>query len=191
MGRERALTSLGFLLILFSLGLFFWYSPLNPFVTPKFLPELLEDPPYAEGPPAAPKLVVEFLSPTCPFCRRHHQEVYPYLKGAVAQGKLRLVYRVVPVDEAGSLLLCTGEDFPRALEALFAMDPKVDPKGFLEGVLGRSLGDCPKGELRERELELARRAGVRGTPTFFLLEGGNWVAKVGFQPLGFWKGYLE
>jgi protein-disulfide isomerase len=67
------------------------------------------------GDPNAPVTMIEYASLTCPHCAQFHNEVLPDLKERyIETGKVRLIYRDFPLDEAAlmaaALAHCAGPD---------------------------------------------------------------------------------
>lgn len=191
MGRSTFFALAGLASIL--LGFVILFLSLRPKASPpRFLPEVLLAPPYAEGSLEAPLLLVGFLSPTCPACAHHRRTVSPFLEEEVERGRVRLVYRVVPLDEAG-LLLCSGPDFKKALEVFYeAENPHALSRAgvalpLLEKALGGKRARTEGEALAARETALYQSAGATAAPSFLLRKGGRWQGFVGAKPLGFWE----
>ena len=144
------------------------------------------DAPYLGRPDAAVTLV-EFTDYQCPFCRRHSAQTKPRLiKDYVATGKLRYVLREFPLarihpqaTKAAEAALCAGDqDKYWDLNAVFfANQRKLKPTNLLayaEGLgldmtrFGECLDDGKYAKRVQADLAAGAKAGVRGTPTFFL-----------------------
>ncbi len=131
--------------------------------------------------------IVEYASLTCPHCANFHLETLPSLKkGALADGKARLIYRDFPLDglalRASALARCGGPDRRLAIvELLFESQQSwarsQDPIGALaqigklaglkeeqsracmedRGMFDRIIAEAQEGE---------QKHGVRSTPSF-------------------------
>jgi protein-disulfide isomerase len=139
------------------------------------------------GSARAPVVLVEFSDFQCPFCARHARETVPRLEREyVRPGKLRYVFRDFPVVGLHPRALkgheaarCAGDQGkfwemhawlfanPRTVEIADlerqARNLDLDAAGF-----GRCLASDKHAEAVRRDLEEGRRAGVSGTPAFFL-----------------------
>ncbi len=131
--------------------------------------------------------LVEFSDYQCPFCRRHMRQTMPRLiKAYVETGKLRYVFRDFPIGslhpaafEAALGARCAGEQGKYwELHDRFFANPKAaairDWPAHAEA-LGLDLAGlqaCLEDERYKpqvrKDMADGRRAGVRGTPTFFL-----------------------
>ena len=152
------------------------------------------DPARVKGDPAAPVTIVEFSDFECPFCTR----VQPTLQEVLAKypGRVRLAYRDFPLRDihpqsqsAAEASRCAAEQgkFWEYHDALFADRSKLDAPGL--AAQARSLGLDEKrfsscldsGKFRaqvQADLDEGARAGVSGTPAFFV----NGVFLSGAQP---------
>jgi protein-disulfide isomerase len=151
------------------------------------------DPARVRGNPKAPVMIVEFSDYQCPYCRQAEATVKALL--AKYGNKVSLSYRDFPLTAIHSQAQIAAEASRCALEqgkfweyhdqlfsaskldkdALvgYAHDLKLDDKQF---------GSCLASEKYkaqiEKDLEEGRKAGVNGTPGFFI----NGVAASGAQP---------
>lgn len=146
----------------------------------------------ALGDADAPVLIVEFADFQCPYCRNFHEQTLPALKRTyIETGKVRLVYRDFPLTqihahaaaaaqaaecahEAGSFWAMhdqlfanqsrwSGSSDVEQLFADYARDLGLDRESFAECLSsGRYLDEI------RNDLEAGLRAGVRGTPAFFI-----------------------
>jgi protein-disulfide isomerase len=149
----------------------------------------VEDAP-ARGPADAPVLLVEFVDFQCPFCKRFAREVLGELLRRYP-ADLSLVVRHLPIagheaaDGMARAAVAAGRQgrFWDFHDRLFALDGAIGRSAFLEiaGSLGmdeaRFLADIDAPathELVRRDLDLARRLGVTGTPSFFV--NGRYVS---------------
>ena len=143
----------------------------------------------ALGDPAAPVTVIEYASMTCDYCVRFHLEVLPELKrNYVATGRVRLVYRDFPTDEAaleGAVAArCVPEQqYFETLDRLYRTVGRWSKAEKREEMLV-SLADVPLPEqaavltcvrdsataeqIRAEQRSVATRYGMLGTPTFFV-----------------------
>ena len=135
----------------------------------------------------APVTLVEFTDYQCPFCRRHSAQTKPQLvKDYVETGKLKYVLREFPLAQihpqatkAAEAALCAGDQgrYFAMNQAFFADQRKLAPadlKAHAEG-LGLDVAgfsECLDGgkyaQRVQKDLADGIKAGVRGTPTFFL-----------------------
>jgi protein-disulfide isomerase len=137
----------------------------------------------------APLTVIEYASMTCPHCAAFHAETLPKLKAAyIDTGKVRLVFREFPLDDAGlraaMLARCAGpERFFGFLDVLFKQQPvwskAADPLQGLQQIarLGGVGDDAFKACMGNKQLETqvlsSRLEGqgkhnVRSTPSFVI-----------------------
>ncbi|MGE5851144.1 MAG: DsbA family protein, partial [Candidatus Methylomirabilota bacterium] len=147
------------------------------------------------GAPNAPVTLVEFSDFHCPFCK----QVQPTLAQLLARypGKVRLVYRDFPIDSlhpqarrAAEAARCAQDQgkFWEYHDLLFAEAPKAtteDLSRFAQQV-GLDLAkfeSCLSGGFHraavQRDIDDGSRAGVNGTPAFFI----NGRPLSGAQPL--------
>jgi protein-disulfide isomerase len=165
--------------------------------------EVAFDPSRLLGDPKAPVTIVEFSDFECPFCTR----VQPTLKELLAkyQGRVRLSYRDFPLREmhpkaqsAAEASRCAGEQgkFWEYHDALFADRTKLDPAGLAEnakklGLDAKQFEACLSGgkfkDKVEADIQEGSRAGVSGTPAFFI----NGVFLNGAQPKAEFEKIIE
>ncbi len=146
----------------------------------------IADAPYL-GKVDATVTLVEFTDYQCPYCRRHSDQTKPLLiKEYVEAGKLKYVLREFPIAQihpkapkAAEAALCAGDQdkYWAMNEVFFANQRKLGPddlKAHAEG-LGldmASFSACLDGgkytERVRKDLADGVKAGVRGTPSFFL-----------------------
>jgi protein-disulfide isomerase len=141
------------------------------------------------GQASAPVTIVEYASLTCPHCARFHDQVLPGLKrDLIDTGKVRLVYRDFPLDQAalaGSVLArCAGRDrYFAFLDVLYrdqsswarAQDPvqALSQIARLGGIGAEKFQSCLSDEkLQERilkqRLDGNQKLQVNSTPTLFI-----------------------
>ncbi len=142
------------------------------------------DPARLRGDPKAPVVIVEFSDFQCPYC----QAVQPTLKTLLAkyEGRVSLAYRDLPVRDihpqaelAAEASRCAGEQgkFWEYHDLLFANQNKLDRPGLLDLAHGLKLDEkqfdscLSNGKYLaqiEQDRQLGLRAGVAGTPGFFV-----------------------
>jgi protein-disulfide isomerase len=157
--------------------------------------ELSVDGAPSKGPAKAPVTIVEFSDFHCPFCKR----VLPTLAQIESRygDKVRLVFRDFPIDnlhpeasKAHEAARCANEQgkFWAYHDKLFAGPAKSSPeifKGFakelgLDVTAFESCLDSGKYQAAvKKDIEEGNRAGVTGTPAFFI--NGRMIS--GAQPL--------
>lgn len=142
---------------------------------------------YMKGRPDAPITLIEFSDFQCPYCQRFFQETLPKLdKEFIQTGKLRFVYRDFPIEgshvdafRAAEAANCAGdqgqywqmhdslfenqEDLKRPDLKTYAQDLGLDISQF-----ERCLDDQKFVDEVSRDFLDGQRAGVNGTPAFFL-----------------------
>ncbi len=155
------------------------------------------------GSAAAPVIIVEFSDFQCPYCRG----VAPTLKTLLAKyaGRVSLAYRDLPLRElhpqaqqAAEAARCAGEQgkFWEYHDLLYTGEAKFDA-GSLVGrarILGLDVerfSSClASGKFKnsvEEDVQEATRAGVSGTPAFFI----NGIFLSGAQPLSVFEKIIE
>ena len=165
--------------------------------------EVSHDPARVLGNPDAPVTIVEFSDFQCPFCQR----AYPVVKQLLAKypNEVKLAYRDYPLrqihpqaDAAASASRCAGEQgkFWQFHDRLFESDLPLEGSSFMEhaaqlGLDSAQFGECLSANrfaaLIEQDLQDGNRAGVNGTPAFFI----NGVALTGAQPLEAFERIVE
>lgn len=140
----------------------------------------------------APVTMVEFSDYQCPFCKRHSLTVFPIIKkDYIDTGKLRYVFRDFPIanlhpqaKKAHEAAHCAGEQnkYWEMHEILFKNSKGLSVKVLKEyagdiGIEGDEFNDCLKSGKYSREIEReiadGSKAGVRGTPSFFIGPSGS------------------
>lgn len=163
----------------------------------------------------APVTMVEFSDYQCPFCKRHSLTVFPIIKkDYIDTGKLRYVFRDFPIanlhpqaKKAHEAAHCAGEQnkYWEMHEILFKNPKGLSVKvlkryGQDIGVDGDKFNDCLKSGKYSREIEReiadGTKAGVRGTPSFFIGPSGSGekiTGKMvrGAQPLSRFRQVIE
>lgn len=146
------------------------------------------------GKAGAPVTIVEFSDYQCPYCK----SVQPTLTAVLKKydGKVKLAFRDLPLrtnhpnaQTAAEAARCAGEQdkFWEYHDLLFANQSRLDASGLLERARALQLDEkefesCVssgkyKAEI-EQDLQDALRAGVQGTPGFFI----NGIYLNGAQP---------
>lgn len=147
---------------------------------------LVEDRP-GMGDPKAPLTMVEFSDYQCPFCRRFSITTLSRIKKEyVETGKLRYVFRDFPITKIHPLAVgaaiaaqCAGEQgkYWDMHDLLFQKSRELKPaqlKGHARtlGLDDAKFSECTDSKRYLRQISTdvrdGQRAGVRGTPTFFL-----------------------
>jgi protein-disulfide isomerase len=137
----------------------------------------------------APVTMIEYASLTCPHCADFHRNTLPKLKEEyIDTGKVRLVYRDFPLDEAGlrAAMLARCVERPRyfgLIDVLFgsqegwsrAKDPVAALRtiGRLAGIDDQAFDACMADQELEKSVLTSRMTGarqhdVRSTPTFII-----------------------
>ena len=142
------------------------------------------DPARLRGDPWAPVIIVEFADFQCPFCR----QAQPTLKNLLAKykGRVSLAYRDFPLrglhaqgQLAAEASRCAGEQgkFWEYHDLLFANPGKLKRDGLVEHARSLRLDEkqfdscLSSGKYKariEEDLQEGIRAGVAGTPGFFI-----------------------
>jgi protein-disulfide isomerase len=139
------------------------------------------------GAPDARLILVEFTDYQCPFCARHHRDTVPQLlEEYIKTGKLKYVLRDFPLEsihpaavKAAEAPHCAadGGKYWEMHERLFANPKALAPDDLMAhaqavGLDSEAFKRCLESEkyaLRVRQAQAeGERAGVRGTPTFFI-----------------------
>jgi protein-disulfide isomerase len=131
--------------------------------------------------------LIEFTDYQCPFCARHHRNTVPQiLETYVKTGKLKYVVRDFPLEsihpaavKAAEAPHCAAEGgrYWEMHERLFANPKALAPDDLVAhaealGLDSQAFRRCLESGTHARRVSEARaegeRAGVRGTPSFFL-----------------------
>ena len=140
------------------------------------------------GRPDAPVTVIEYGSLTCPHCAVFDQAIFPRLKTEwIDTGRIRFVFRDYPRDRvdllAFQLAHCGGNHFFWALldrlyqsQAVWSHQPNPaddlvrlgELAGLPEAKTRACLADQSLARASAASLQGGDRAGVDGTPSFFL-----------------------
>jgi len=141
----------------------------------------------SQGSDTAVLTLVEFSDYQCPFCGQHARAISPQIRrDYIDTGKLKHVFRNFPLEaihpnafKAAEAAHCAGAQgkYWEMHDRLFANQGALAPAQLL--VHGQELGLDPRAfrqcldgeqyaaEIR-KDLEDGQKAGIRGTPTFFL-----------------------
>ena len=165
--------------------------------------EVAYDPARLRGNPWAPVIIVEFADFQCPFCR----QAQPTLNNLLAKykGRVSLAYRDYPlrgIHAQGQLAAeasrCAGEQgkFWEYHDLLFANPDKLNRDGLVEHARSLKLDEkqfascLSSGKYKakiEEDLQEGIRAGVVGTPGFFI--NGSFLS--GIQPEAAFDGMIQ
>lgn len=157
----------------------------------------------AWGPEDAPVTIVEFTDYQCPFCKRHFDRVYPWIKSEHGD-RVRYVVRNLPLPshpDARSAAEAAGcardqDKFWEYHDVLFRnqtslLEPDLRRYAGEVGLDVERFSEClesgTKEELVARDLEAAGQLGVASTPAFFI--GGRRL--VGAWPADSFRVYIQ
>jgi protein-disulfide isomerase len=160
-------------------------------------------------------VLVEYTDYQCPFCARHVRDTLPQLDAEyVKTGKLRYVTREFPLEsihpqafKAAEAALCAGDQgkYWEMHARLFAHQRELGPDqlgaharavGLDEAKFTQCLSGGTKAAKVRRDLAEGAKAGVTGTPAFFLGVADGTSVKVlrvikGAQPLASFKQAID
>ena len=145
-------------------------------------------PEMAYGRADAPVTVIKYMSLTCPYCRKFHQEVWPELKKRyVDTGKVRFIYREFPIGKTSGNATIALRCAPPAKyldlygkflgqqatwvsqevrpDAIFAIAAQV---GMTRGEFDACLKNQPMIDGLKWVKDRGRTLGIIGTPNFFV-----------------------
>ena len=171
----------------------------------------------AKGLVTAPLTIVEFTDYQCPFCAKYTLEVFPEIEREyINTGKLRYFAKDYPLETvhplarpAAEAALCAGlqSSFWTMRALLFANQSTITTNAFpgfarelsLDlGAFGACRGSGNQSEIVRRAQAEGNRAGVTGTPTFFLgfVNSNTTLVRVervivGYEPYGTFKKSLD
>jgi len=139
-----------------------------------------------KGDAKAKVVLIEFSDFECPYCGRYVRETYPQIdRDYVATGKIRYVFRHFPLAsihpravkaaEAGECARLQGKFWPLH-DRLFANQRALERPALVDharaaGLDVKSFETCLDGQASSAilaDLNAGTRAGITGTPTFFL-----------------------
>ncbi len=164
------------------------------------------------GSGTAPVVLLEISDPLCPYCKKHHLEVWPeFKKEYVDTGKVRVVYKhllgrgpksLVPAEAAE----CAGNqqklfDYMDTLYAHTDEWSKQSGDALIKtlvkyaeelGLDTKTFSTCLKNhEMREKvqkDNQAMIRANIRTTPTFIIIVGDRALGRIpGFLTLDQWR----
>jgi protein-disulfide isomerase len=161
------------------------------------------NPGRVRGNPNAPVTIVEFSDFQCPFCG----QAYPVIKEILSkyEGRVRLAYRDFPLRQihpqaqtAAEAARCAMEQgkFWEYHDLLFQNQNKLDKAGLVElassvKVDRTKFESClDSGKFRseiDKDLQAGNRAGVNGTPAFFI----NGILVTGAQPASVFEKIID
>jgi protein-disulfide isomerase len=160
-------------------------------------------------------VLVEFTDYQCPFCARHVRDTFPQLEADyIKTGKLRYVTREFPLEsihpqafKAAEAALCAGDQgkYWEMHARLFAnqralgadqLGAHAQAVGLDEAKFSQCLSGGTKAAKVRRDLADGAKAGVTGTPAFFLGVADGATVKVvrvikGAQPLASFKEAID
>lgn len=180
-------------------------SPFNPFADPVTSisggREVIANPTKADimapasslpemsfGNPDAPVTLVEYASPSCPFCKRFHETVFPgFKRDYIDTGKVRYIFREFPIGrtsgQAVVALRCIApEKYLDLLGRFFDEQPawvsqevRIDAIAAVaakSGLKRAAFDACREDKALVESLkqikDRGRKLGIIGTPNFFL-----------------------
>ncbi len=142
--------------------------------------------PY-KGSPTAPITIVEFSDYQCPYCARHVRETLPELEQQyIETGKVKYVFRDFPLSsihahafKAAEAASCAGEQgrYWEMHDHLFTNRKALSQEnlahhaqtvGLNAGLFTECLNSGRTAPEIRKDLMAGQKAGVRGTPTFFI-----------------------
>lgn len=169
-----------------------------------------------KGEKNAKVVLVEYTDYQCPFCSRYVRDTFPQLeKDYIKTGKVKYVVREFPLEsihplafKASEAALCAGEQkkYWEMHDRLFTDQKALGMKDLLKHGEAIGLNAAPFQQCVEsgkhaptvrRDLATGQKAGVTGTPSFFLgIEQPNGSVKVvkalkGAQPFAAFKEAIE
>jgi len=158
----------------------------SPSTIPKNLVLTVKGDPFM-GEPNAPVTVIEFSDYQCPFCARHVRQTLPQIeRDYIATGKVKYVFRDFPIPslhkqafKAAEAANCAGvegkywEMHDRLFDHQKALNiESLDSHALAVGLDLAIFQRCLKSGITAKEIrdDMAegQKAGVRGTPTFFI-----------------------
>jgi protein-disulfide isomerase len=169
----------------------------------------------AKGDRNARLVLIEFTDYQCPFCARHVRDTLPQIEAEyVKTGKLRYVSREFPLEsihpqafKASEAALCAGDQgkYWEMHDRMFANQRALGPAELAAhaqavGLDGAKFTQCleagTKAAKVRKDLAEGAKAGVTGTPAFFLgtVDGANVkVVRIikGAQPFGSFKEAID
>ena len=158
----------------------------------------------SKGPDDAPVTIVEFSDFQCPYCARAEATVKDLMELEKYKGKIKLVYRDYPLPshnlapKASEAAHCAGDQgkYWDMHGKLFAATPRLevtDLKAYArelkldEGRFDKCLDSGEKAVVVQEHAAAGEKAGVRGTPAFFI----NGRLLSGAQPLEAFKPLID
>ncbi len=172
------------------------------------LVEVSEDDDPVKGNKNAPVTIIEFSDYQCPFCKRFYDDTYKKIvENYIKTGKVKLVYRDFPLDfhenaqkaaEAAECARDQGGDevYFKMHDKLFENQQSLDVTslkkyaselGLDQIKFSLCLDSGTKESEIKKDLEDGVKAGVTGTPTFFI--NGKEIS--GAQPYSVFENAIE
>lgn len=162
------------------------------------------------GDPNAPVTIIEFSDYECPFCAKFWENTLPELKEKyINTGKAKFVYRDFPLSshqkaqKAAEATECAQDQgrFWEMHDKIFENQSAIDASNLKQyavdlGLDTSSFDECldsnkHKSEVK-KDFDDGRRAGVSGTPTFFIGSDDEGYEKlVGAQPFSAFEEVIE
>jgi protein-disulfide isomerase len=156
----------------------------------------------AKGPEKAPVTIVEFSDFQCPFCSRAASTVEQVLENY--PGKVRVVFRHFPLEfhkqapKAAEAAICAQDQgkFWEYHDTLFKNQEKLMPDDLKQhaqsiGLDSAKFEEClnsgKHAELVKKDMAAGQKAGVTGTPAFFI----NGMMISGAQPIDEFKRLID
>ena len=156
----------------------------------------------SKGPEKAPVTIVEFSDFQCPFCSRAAGTVAQVLENY--PGKVRVVFRNFPLEfhkqapKAAEAAMCAQEQgkFWEYHDVLFKNQDKLMPEDLKQHAqaLGMDMAKFDQcfssgkyAEVVKKDMEAGQKAGVTGTPAFFI----NGMMISGAQPIDEFKRLID
>lgn len=141
----------------------------------------------SKGPSTAKVTIIEFSDYECPFCTRHTRQTWPQLEAEyVATGKVKYVFRNFPIPslhkqamKAHEAAMCAGDQgkYWPMREVLFKNSPALGEPALVAyarqaGLAVDDFQTCLQSGKHASQISgdiaEAQKAGMTGTPTFFL-----------------------
>jgi protein-disulfide isomerase len=153
----------------------------------------------------APVTIIEFSDYECPFCTRFYLNTLPQIKSEyIDTGKVKLIYRDFPLNfHANAQKAAEAAECAEEQGKYYEMHDKLFDKGVDGGVssfkqyakeIGLNIGEfdacLDSGEMAnevQKDFQDGQKAGVRGTPTFFI----NGQILKGAQPFEVFREVIE
>lgn len=159
---------------------------------------------YVKGDENAPVTIFEFSEFQCPFCVKFYNEAYQnIIKDYVETGKVKIVFKHFPLafhqnaQKAGEAAECAGEQgmfweyhdflFETKQIELSSLKAHAADLGLDTQKFNACLDSGKYTSVVNKGLELGKKQGVSGTPTFFI----NGKKIIGAQPYSVFKTEID